>query len=169
MKNQDNLVPQLVCSAGFPHDHVRCLVILWCQRHSYDAYSEPQGYGRYKPDLVLRSRTRHNSKAQIVFVEIQKQRTKEWLTRTMENYKGKQLLIIDPDRYPVTDPTIRSYHEISKQLDTETDNMLLGNRKIEHPKQACIYCEKKFSIHSIYPHQRKCVKNPANKKTEEEE
>jgi len=169
MKNQDNLVPQLISSAGRHHDRIRCHAIIWGQSHNYHVYSEPLGYGTYKPDLVFRQRKRHNSKAPIVFIEIQKDGgDKAWVKKTIKKYHGKQLMIIDPERYPRTDPGEIIYKNLSKQLDLETDMMRLGDHPKPRETKPCRYCEKKHSIYQIYIHEKKCPLNPTNKEDSDE-
>lgn len=126
--DQDNKVPQLHCSAGFWHDQIRYLIIYWAQQNGYKVFSEPLGYGKYKPDLVLRQITptprEFKHRANVVFVEIQKDQKESWVEEKIEQYRGKNLMIVQPWDYPdSTDGLLWDdvYLPLVKQLEMETN------------------------------------------------
>lgn len=120
--HQGDEFPQLRSSGGLLHDTARFLAAYWAQRNGYSAYSEVQGYGSYKPDLVLRRNCRDQGRKYVVFVEVQEAITSAWVDRTRDHYGTMPLVIIDLKKLARVSggDLLRMYEEVKAQMDLET-------------------------------------------------
>lgn len=154
MSNPDNEVPQLISSGGFHHDHIRCLIILWSQHNYYRAYSEPPGYNKYKPDLVLRRKGKKSGKAPIIYIEIQKDDNDRWREKKQKQYKGKHLVTVQPRNFPEDITPWELYYLISERMEIESDAPI---KKKDPTIKKCEGCGKPKKENKLYKELcRKC-------------
>lgn len=144
------------------HDFLKFLVCMWANKNDYyfeteDKAEQDRILNPFRPDVVLRRKKKNNQKHNIVYVEIQFNVNPNWLQKTMANYEGKNLIIIEIEKYIILKNVHSAnlvkelYNMISIQLDIETNKGKPMNNTYKK-KYECI-CGFKGNK---YPHYYNC-------------
>lgn len=91
-------------SGTFLHSNIKFWVQHWADdpKVGYKAEKEAKGEfddDKVQPDIVLRYKYRDKKRKSIVYIEIQNNLNKSWKNKKERQYKGRQFLILDENRY----------------------------------------------------------------------
>jgi hypothetical protein len=158
-------------SGGLLHDLVKFTAAYWAEDLGYAWAFEDKGFqdlaiNPFRPDVVLHLKKTREHRAKVVYIEVQRAITEDWMKQLAKNYANKKVIVLDLNRIEQAISnkagldvinTISEYVRI--QLDLETEHFDDANTKPKKaltPKYTCPVCGKTVSRYQEFYHKMQC-------------